>query len=107
MEWTEEKMHFSGFVKPHTVTDLHGSLLWCGTATFASGRKEEVFYRQPVVVSEGWSRSQIDSEIDHCFGKAMEMIRLGLIGYLYNWKSGRKVRPVASIEWHHWSEIHG
>lgn len=102
MEWRETDIHFTGFTKCCSFPGIAGQLLWRGTATFHSGRKEEVFYSVPVVVFGNDAKEAI-KELDRAYFKARKMMEFGLRGYLFNWLNGKRLRPVASVEWKHWT----
>lgn len=92
--------HWTGW--KHAAYDMRlvGQFLWTGSAYFWSGRYETIFYYYSIVVPS------IEVLARHPLYGAFEasefhskVVSLAAQGFLYQWRSGRRLRPVRMVTW--------
>ena len=95
--------HWTGWQRPINQARLIGRFLWTGEVQFWSGRCETVFYHCSTIAPS------IEVLKAHPLYGILEatafydkIIRLAAQGYLYKWKSGKRLRPVRCIGWERW-----
>ena len=110
VKYIKPDFHFIGFFRDPHAPVLYGHLLLKGIVTFRSGRKQIVYYQSPVMIPtvDGMAADDIIQIVERGLGEADKEMRSfvswGERGYLKNWLNGRRLRPVASVEWHHWQD---
>jgi len=95
--------HWTGWKRAVNDMRLVGQFLWTGSAYFWSGRYETIYYYHSIIAPsiEILERHPLYGAL-----KAIEfhdkVINLAAQGFLYQWKSGRRLRPVRMVTWERW-----